>query len=82
MTLETDQIAQRTFCFPTGTYLFKATRPLDSRPLARMTAGLSYRLKINHPFREFFTGGVLKKTLSERVDMGSSQGPVILSFSL
>ena len=34
VTLETDQIAQMTFCFPAGTYLFKATRPLDARPLA------------------------------------------------
>ena len=31
---ETDQIAQMTFCFPAGTYLLKATRPLDARPLA------------------------------------------------
>ena len=34
VTLETDQIAQMTFCFPAGTYLLKATRPLDARPLA------------------------------------------------
>jgi len=33
-TLETDQIAQMAFCFPTGTYLLKARRPQDSRPLA------------------------------------------------
>ena len=31
---ETDQIAQMTFCFLTGTYLLKATRPPDSRPLS------------------------------------------------
>ena len=31
--LETDQIAQMTFCFLTGAYLFKAIRPPDSRPL-------------------------------------------------
>ena len=29
--LEADQIAQMTFCFLTGTYLLKATRPPDSR---------------------------------------------------
>ena len=34
VTLETDQIAQMTFCFPTGTYLLKAMRPPDSRPPA------------------------------------------------
>ena len=34
VTLETDQISQVTFCFPTAIYLLKATRPLDSRPLA------------------------------------------------
>ena len=32
--LETDQIVQMTFCFITGTYLLKATRPPDSRPPA------------------------------------------------
>ena len=34
VTLETDQIAQMAHCFPTGTYLLKAARPQDSRPLA------------------------------------------------
>ena len=32
--LETDQIAQKTFCFLTGTYLLKAMRLPDSRPPA------------------------------------------------
>ena len=32
VTLETYKIAQMTFCFPTGTYFLKATRPPDSRP--------------------------------------------------
>ena len=32
--LETDQIVQMTFCFITGAYLLKATRPPDSRPPA------------------------------------------------
>ena len=32
--LETDQIAQMTFYFPTGPYFLKATRPLDFRPPA------------------------------------------------
>ena len=32
--LETDQIAQITFCFLTSAYLLTAVRPLDSRPLA------------------------------------------------
>ena len=31
---ETDQIAQMAFCFLTGAYLLKATRPPDSRPPA------------------------------------------------
>ena len=34
VTLETDQIAQTTFCFPDGAYLLKASRPPDSRPPA------------------------------------------------
>ena len=34
VTLETNQISQVTFCFPTAIYLLKATRPPDSRPLA------------------------------------------------
>ena len=34
VTLETDQIAQTTFCFPTGADLLKAMRPPDSRPPA------------------------------------------------
>ena len=34
VTLETDQISQITFCFPTVTYLLMATKPPDSRPLA------------------------------------------------
>ena len=34
VTLETDQIAQMTFCFPADAYLLKATRPPDSRPPA------------------------------------------------
>ena len=34
VTLETDQISQITFCFPTAIYLLKATRPPDSRSLA------------------------------------------------
>ena len=34
VTLETDQIAQMAFCLPAGTYLLKARRPQDSRPLA------------------------------------------------
>ena len=32
--LETEQIAQMTFCFLTGIYLLKATRPAVSRPLS------------------------------------------------
>ena len=32
--LEADQSAQMTFCFLTDTYLLKASRPPDSRPLA------------------------------------------------
>ena len=53
--LETDQIAQMTFCFLTGTYLLKAARP----PIPDFqTTGLNYKLKINHSFREFFIGGV------------------------
>ena len=55
MILETDQIAQMTFYFLTGTYLLKAARP----PIPDFqTTGLNYRLKINHSFREFFIGGV------------------------
>ena len=34
VTLETEQITQMTLCLPTGTYLLKAKRPPDSRPLA------------------------------------------------
>ena len=57
VTLETDQIAQTTFCLPAGAYLLKVMRPLDPKPPAE-TSGLSYRLKINHAFREFFIVGV------------------------
>ena len=34
VTLETDQIAQMTFCFPAGAQLLKAMRPQHSRPPA------------------------------------------------
>ena len=56
--LETAQAAQTTFCLPAGAYLLKAMRPPDSRTFSYVTTGLSYKLKINHPFRGFFIGGV------------------------
>ena len=46
VTLETDQIARRTFCFPTATYLFKAMRPPDSRPLATWLQDSATGLKL------------------------------------
>ena len=70
---ETDQIAQMTiwaivqiaqnnnFCFLTGAYLLKATRPPQFQTSGYVTTGLSNRLKINHPFREFFIGGVKER---------------------
>ena len=45
--LETEQIAQTTFCFLTGAYLLK----LQDHQIPDL------RLH-DHPFREFFTGGV------------------------
>ena len=34
VTLETDHIAQTTFCLPAGAYLLKVMRPLDPKPPA------------------------------------------------
>ena len=59
--LETDQSALNDilfshWCLPSQSY--KTTRFQTS---SYMTTGLNYRLKINHPFREFFIGRVYKR---------------------
>ena len=54
---ETAQIAQMTFCFLTDlpSQSYETTRFQTS---GYVTTGLNYRVKINHPFREFFIGRV------------------------
>ena len=54
VTLETDQIAQTTFCLPTGAYFLKVT--IGFQTSGYLTSGLSRKVKINHAFREFFFG--------------------------
>ena len=67
------------FCFLTGAYL-QSCETTRFQTSGNMTTGLNYRLKINHLFREFFHWWAIRKTLSEREDTGSPEGPVTLSF--
>ena len=57
VTLETDQIAQMTFCFPHWCLPSQGYETPGFQTSGYVT-GLSYRLKINRPFREFFIGGI------------------------
>ena len=57
-TLETDQIAQTKFCFPRWCLPSQSYETPRFQTSGYVTTGLSNRLKINHPFREFSIGGI------------------------